>query len=85
MASPLEGLDGLDGEGLASLERFPGKDGAQGKRKLRVAVTPTFSRSVLMSPAARLGVKRIRIAVCNSTSAPPMTSIPQPRAPSAAA
>ena len=35
-------------EGLAILERFPGKDGAQGKRKLRVAVTPTFSRSILM-------------------------------------
>ena len=35
-------------EGLASLERFPGKESAQGKRKLRVAVTPTFSRSILM-------------------------------------
>ena len=35
-------------EGLAILERFPGKDAAQGKRKLRVAVTPTFARSVLM-------------------------------------
>lgn len=36
-------------EGLASLERFPGQDNPQGKRKLRVAVTPTFSRSILMS------------------------------------
>ncbi len=35
-------------EGLASLQRFPGQGGAQGKRKLRVAVTPTFSRSILM-------------------------------------
>jgi LysR family glycine cleavage system transcriptional activator len=35
-------------EGLASLERFPGQDSVQGKRKLRVAVTPTFSRSILM-------------------------------------
>jgi DNA-binding transcriptional LysR family regulator len=35
-------------EGLAVLGRFPGKDGAQGKRKLRVAVTPTFARSILM-------------------------------------
>src|SRR5881398_2863460 len=35
-------------EGLAILERFPGQDGAQGKRKLRVAVTPTFARSMLM-------------------------------------
>ena len=35
-------------EGLAVLERFPGKDTAQGKRKLRVAVTPTFARSILM-------------------------------------
>jgi DNA-binding transcriptional LysR family regulator len=35
-------------EGLTILERFPGKAGAQGKRKLRVAVTPTFARSMLM-------------------------------------
>lgn len=35
-------------EGLASLGRFPGRDGAAGKRKLRVAVTPTFARSILM-------------------------------------
>jgi LysR family transcriptional regulator, glycine cleavage system transcriptional activator len=35
-------------EGLAILERFPGQGAAQGKRKLRVAVTPTFSRSILM-------------------------------------
>jgi DNA-binding transcriptional LysR family regulator len=35
-------------EGLAILERFPGRNAAQGKRKLRVAVTPTFSRSILM-------------------------------------
>ena len=35
-------------EGLAALERFPGRDANQGKRKLRVAVTPTFARSILM-------------------------------------
>lgn len=36
-------------EGLAILERFPGRDsGTQGKRKLRLAVTPTFARSILM-------------------------------------
>jgi len=35
-------------EGLTALGRFPGKDALQGKRKLRVAVTPTFSRSILM-------------------------------------
>ena len=37
-------------EGLSILERFPGKDGATSgtKRKLRVAVTPTFARSILM-------------------------------------
>lgn len=35
-------------EGIASLERFPGQGGSQGKRKLRVAVTPTFARSLLM-------------------------------------
>src|ERR1043165_9484896 len=34
-------------EGLAVLGRFPGRDGG-GKRKLRVAVTPTFARSILM-------------------------------------
>lgn len=35
-------------EGLACLGRFPGRDGENGQRKLRVAVTPTFARSVLM-------------------------------------
>ncbi len=37
-------------EGLAIVERFPGKDGSAtpGKRKLRLAVTPTFARSILM-------------------------------------
>lgn len=38
-------------EGLSILERFPGKDGSSnngGKRKLRLAVTPTFARSILM-------------------------------------
>lgn len=35
-------------EGLATLGRFPGKGASGGKRKLRVAVTPTFSRSILM-------------------------------------
>jgi DNA-binding transcriptional LysR family regulator len=34
-------------EGIAALGRFPGREGA-GKRKLRVAVTPTFARSILM-------------------------------------
>src|SRR3954452_7792086 len=35
-------------EGLSVLERFPGRDAGGGKRKLRVAVTPTFARSMLM-------------------------------------
>ena len=35
-------------EGLLSLQRFPSHDVAQGKRRLRVAVTPTFARSILM-------------------------------------
>jgi LysR family transcriptional regulator, glycine cleavage system transcriptional activator len=35
-------------EGLAVLGRFPGRDTGSGKRKLRVAVTPTFARSMLM-------------------------------------
>ena len=35
-------------EGLAALERFPGVAAPAGKRRLRVAVTPTFARSILM-------------------------------------
>jgi LysR family glycine cleavage system transcriptional activator len=35
-------------EGLTSLQRFPGAASAPGKRKLKLAVTPTFSRSILM-------------------------------------
>ena len=35
-------------EGLSSLERFPSASQTTGRRKLRVAVTPTFARSVLM-------------------------------------
>lgn len=35
-------------EGLGSLQRFPGPGQTPGRRKLRVAVTPTFARSVLM-------------------------------------
>ena len=34
--------------GLASLERLPGLDTDTSRRRLRVAVTPTFSRSILM-------------------------------------
>lgn len=35
-------------EGLAILQKFPTSDAAPGKRKLRLAVTPTFSRSILI-------------------------------------
>jgi DNA-binding transcriptional LysR family regulator len=35
-------------EGLAVLGRFPSKGSLPGRRKLKVAVTPTFSRSILM-------------------------------------
>lgn len=35
-------------EGLLSLQKFPSAEAVQGKRKLRVAVTPTFARSILM-------------------------------------
>jgi LysR family glycine cleavage system transcriptional activator len=35
-------------EGLASLEKFPGAHHLPGRRKLKLAVTPTFARSVLM-------------------------------------
>ena len=35
-------------EGLSSLQRFPSAGQTPGRRKLRVAVTPTFARSVLM-------------------------------------
>lgn len=35
-------------EGLSILGRFPSKGATPGRRKLKVAVTPTFSRSILM-------------------------------------
>lgn len=35
-------------EGLLNLQKFPGKSPSPGKRKLRLAVTPTFSRSILI-------------------------------------
>jgi len=35
-------------EGLATLQKFPGAAALPGKRKLRLAVTPTFSRSILI-------------------------------------
>ncbi|KQP03801.1 LysR substrate-binding domain-containing protein [Pseudorhodoferax sp. Leaf265] len=35
-------------EGLAMLGRFPGAQPAPGKRKLRLAVTPTFARAILI-------------------------------------
>ena len=35
-------------EGLTTLQKFPSSSAAPGKRKLRVAVTPTFARSLLI-------------------------------------
>ena len=35
-------------EGLGILQRFPGGSAQPGKRKLKLAVTPTFARSILM-------------------------------------
>jgi len=35
-------------EGLDSLQKFPGAPGVSGKRKLKLAVTPTFARSILI-------------------------------------
>ena len=35
-------------EGLAALQKFPSSEAAPGKRKLRLAVTPTFARSILI-------------------------------------
>lgn len=35
-------------EGLATLQKFPSAAAAPGKRKLRLAVTPTFARSLLI-------------------------------------
>jgi LysR family glycine cleavage system transcriptional activator len=35
-------------EGLSALERFPSQAASPGRRKLRIAVTPTFARSILM-------------------------------------
>ncbi|GAA6142901.1 LysR substrate-binding domain-containing protein [Hydrogenophaga sp. 5NK40-0174] len=35
-------------EGLSTLQRFPGAGTSPGRRKLKLAVTPTFSRSILL-------------------------------------
>ena len=35
-------------EGLASLQKFPSSAASPGRRKLRLAVTPTFARSILL-------------------------------------
>jgi LysR family transcriptional regulator, glycine cleavage system transcriptional activator len=35
-------------EGLATLQKFPSGQAPSGRRKLRLAVTPTFARSILM-------------------------------------
>lgn len=35
-------------EGLDALQKFPGMPGVSGKRKLKLAVTPTFARSILI-------------------------------------
>ncbi|MDD0811615.1 LysR substrate-binding domain-containing protein [Curvibacter sp. RS43] len=35
-------------EGLDALQKFPGAQGHTGKRKLKLAVTPTFARSILI-------------------------------------
>mgnify|MGYP006201864295 CR=1 FL=1 len=42
-----------------SIRRFPGREGAAGKRKLRVAVTPTFARSILMPRLRAQGVRAV--------------------------
>ena len=46
----VEGIEYLSHvrEGLANLGRFPTQDTQTTRRKLRLAVTPTFARSVLM-------------------------------------
>ena len=35
-------------EGLAALQNFPSRQASPGRRKLRLAVTPTFARSILL-------------------------------------
>ncbi|QIL82009.1 LysR family transcriptional regulator [Diaphorobacter sp. HDW4A] len=35
-------------EGLGALQRFPGADSVPGKRRLKLAVTPTFARAILI-------------------------------------
>ncbi len=35
-------------EGLGSLQKFPGQEATRGRRKLKLAVTPTFARTILM-------------------------------------
>ncbi len=40
-------------EGLSMLQRFPGAAASSGKRKLRLAVTPTFARAILIPRLAQ--------------------------------
>ena len=40
-------------EGLSMLQRFPGAATSSGKRKLRLAVTPTFARAILIPRLAQ--------------------------------
>ena len=43
-------------EGLGALQRFPGMTGTPGKRRLKLAVTPTFARVILI-PRLRLFIE----------------------------
>jgi len=41
-------------EGLTALQRFPSRNATPGRRKLRLAVTPTFARSIVMPRSSTL-------------------------------
>ena len=45
-------------EGLGALQRFPGQAAAPGRRRLKLAVTPTFARTPSSSPACASSPRR---------------------------
>src|SRR3989344_4251307 len=52
-------------EGLGALQRFPGQAAAPGRRRLKLAVTPTFARTILMprfGPGHYADVEHVELA-----------------------
>ena len=57
-------------EGLAALQKFPGQGAATSKRKLRLAVTPTFARAILIPRLRQFTEAYPEIAVTLQVSIP---------------